>query len=86
MCFAAALPGDLEPVAELDALHRLDTHEGLREQTVDLAVPVHVRSEARRHAVAEHLDDPAEGVAHLRRGFDFRDHRGLDLGIETPHR
>ena len=83
---AAPSAGDLEAVADLDALHRLDAHERLGEQPVDLAVPVHVRAEADRHTVAEHLDDPAERVADLRRRLHRRDHRGLGRGVEAPHR
>ena len=86
MRLAAALARDLEAVADLDALHGLDAHQRLREQAVDLAVPVHVRTETRRHAVAEHLDDPAEGVADLRGRFDLGDHRRLGVRVEAPHR
>ena len=37
-----------EPVADLDALHRLDAHQREREPAVELAVVVHVGAEARR--------------------------------------
>ena len=83
---AAPDAGDLEAVADLDALHRLDAHQRLGEQAVDLAVPVHVRAEPGRHAVAEHLDHAAERVADLGRGLDLADHRGLGLGVEAAHR
>ena len=72
-----APPGDLEAVADLDALHRLDAHQRLREQAVDAAVPVDVRAEPGRDAVAEHLDDAAERVPGLGRGLDLGDHRRL---------
>jgi hypothetical protein len=84
--FAAAPPRDLEAVADLHALHGLDAHERLREQAVELAVPVDVRPEACGHAVAEHLDHAAEGVADLRRGLDLGDHQGLGRGIEAADR
>ena len=73
---ASPSAGDLEPVADLDALDGLDAHDRLGEQRVELAVPVHVAAEADRHAVAEHLDDAAERVAVLG--------RGLDLGRSSP--
>ena len=44
----APAPGHVEALAQLDALDRLDAHERLREQAVELAVPVHVAAEARR--------------------------------------
>src|SRR3954470_7121820 len=37
-----AATGDLEAVTDLDALDRLDRHQGAGEQRVELAVPVHV--------------------------------------------
>ena len=86
MGLAAPPAGDLEAVADLDALHGLDAHERLREQAVDAAVPVHVRAEPGRDAVAEHLDHAAERVAGLRRGLDLGDHRGLGVGVEAAHR
>ena len=55
--------GHLEAVADLDALDRLDAHEGLGQQGVELAVPVDVAAEADRHAVGQHLDHAAERVA-----------------------
>ena len=67
MGLAAPAPGVVPAVADLDALDRLDAHQGLGEQPVELAVPVDVTAEADRQAVAEHLDDPAERVSLLGR-------------------
>ncbi len=55
------------------------------EQTVDAPVPVHVRAEAGRQAVAQHLDHAAERVAGLRGLLDLADHVGLGVGIEAAH-
>ena len=82
---AAAHAGDREALADLDRLHRLDAHQRLREQAVDATIPVHVRTEPGRHAVAEHLDHSAERVAGLRRLFDLADHVGFGVGIEAAH-
>ena len=82
---AAAAAGDLEPVTDLDALHRLDAHERLGEEAVELAVPVDVRPEARGHAVAQDLDDTAERVADLGRGLDLGDHRRFGARVEAAH-
>ena len=43
--------GELEAVADLDALDRLDAHQRAGQPGVEPAVPVHVRAEARRQAV-----------------------------------
>ena len=71
----AGHPGQLEAVADLDALDGLDAHQRGREPGVEPPVPVHVRAEADRHAVRQHLDDAAEGVAVLVGLVDLRDHR-----------
>ena len=83
---AAATPGDLEPVTDLDALDGLDAHDRLRQQGVELAVPVHVAAEADGDAEAEHLDHAAERVAVLGRGLDLGDHRLRRVGVEAAHR
>ena len=72
---AAADAGQLEAVADLDALDRLDAHERGGEPGVEPAVPVDVAAEARRQAVGQHLDDAAEGVALLLGSVDLGDHR-----------
>ena len=53
--------GELEPVADLDALDRLDAHQRPGQPRVEPPVPVHVGAEARRQAVHDHLDDAARG-------------------------
>ena len=47
---AAPAPGQGEPVADLDALDRLDAHQRAGQLGVQPAVPVHVRAEARAAA------------------------------------
>ena len=83
---AAASGGDVEAVAELDALDGLDAHHRLGEQAVELAIPVDVAAEPDGHAVGEHLDHPAERVAVLGGRLDLRDHRLGAAGIEAAHR
>ena len=77
--------GDVEALTELDALHRLNAHERLREQPVELAVPVHVAAQADGHAVREDLDDPPDRVTRLRGRLHLRDHGGLGLAVEAAH-
>ena len=77
--------GHVEAVADLDALDRLDAHERLGQQGVELAVPVHVAAEADRHAVGEHLDDAPQGVAVLLGRLDLVDHGGLGRRVEAAH-
>ena len=83
---AAPPAGDLEAVADLDALDGLDRHEGAGEQRVELAVPVDVAAEPDGHAVGEDLDDAAEAVAVLGRRLDLGDHRLLGRGVEAADR
>ena len=56
------------------------------ELRVEAPVPVHVRAEARRKPVREHLDDAAEGVALLVGGVDLGDHRSGCRRVEAPQR
>src|SRR5258707_1897290 len=49
--------------ADLDALDRIDAHDGSGEIAVELAVDR--RAEAGRHAFRHHLDDGADGRAAL---------------------
>ena len=53
----------LEPVAELDALDRLDAHECCGQTGIEPAITVDVTAEPRRQPVREHLHHAAEGVA-----------------------
>ena len=78
-------PGDLEPVADLDALDGLDAHDRLGEERIEFAVPVDVAAEADRHTEAEHLDHAAERVAVLGRSLDLGDHRLAGGEIEAAH-
>ena len=53
---------------------------------VELAVPLHVAAQARRHPVGQHLDDAAEGVGVLLRRVDLGDHPGAGLRVEAAQR
>jgi len=53
-------------VADLDAFDRLDAHEGLREASVELAVPLNMGAEAGGDARREDLEDAAECIAGVR--------------------
>jgi hypothetical protein len=52
-----------EAVADLDAFHGLDPHEGRSEPRIEPIGLLRVRAEARRRAGGHDLDDPAERVA-----------------------
>ena len=73
--FDPGRPGRGEPVADLDALHRLDRHQRRGEAGVELAVPMHVGTEPGRHAVGEHLEDAARAVLRLAQPVDLGHHR-----------
>ena len=78
--------GELEAVADLDALDRLDAHQRAGQPRVEAAVPVHVRAEARRQAVHDDLDDAAEGVAVLVGLVDARRPSARWRRVEAAHR
>ena len=66
----AAQRAESEPVADLDALHRLDPHQRRSEPPVEPVLAPRVRAEAGRDAVRPHLDAAAERVAILARLVD----------------
>ena len=82
----AARAGLGERVADLHALDGLDRHQRGGEPRVELAVPLGVRAEARRHAVREHLDDAAERVGVPLGGVDLGDHPRARLRVQAAQR
>jgi hypothetical protein len=85
MSLAARCGGQLEAVADLDALDRLDAHEGPGQPSVEPPVPVDVGPEAGREPVDHHLHDPAEGVAIPVGLVDPRDHGSTGPRVEASH-
>ena len=75
-----------ESVTDLDALDRLDAHQGAGESGIQATVPVHVGSEPRDQAVREDLDDAAERLAVLVGGVDLLDHRVRGRLVEAAQR
>src|SRR6185436_5776834 len=71
----------LEAHAHLGALDGMNGAEGLREPSVELAVPVHVGAQAHRTAKGHHLEHSAQGVALALGGVDGLDHEPLRLRI-----
>ena len=86
MGLAATASGNLETIADLNTFDGLDAHDRLREQTVDLAVPMHVASETNRQAVRQDFDDAPETVTVLCRRLDLGDHRRLGRLVEATYR
>ncbi len=78
--------GDLEAVAHLHALDRLDAHQRTGQPRVESAVPVDVRSKARRQPVRDDLDDSPERVTVLVGLVDLRDHGRTCPGVEAADR
>src|SRR5262245_12214630 len=58
---AAALPHDLEAVAELDALDRVDAHEAFRDLAFELVE--HRLAETDGHSRGDHVDARADRIA-----------------------
>ncbi len=77
--------GHAEAVAQLDALDRLDAHERLRQQGVELAIPVDVAAQPDGQAVAQHLDHAAQRIALGSGGLDLGHHGRLGAGVEASH-
>jgi hypothetical protein len=77
-----------EPLADLDALHRLDAHQRRGEPRVEPLLLGRVGAEAGHDAACTHLDDAPDGVAvlpglvHPRRELLETDHRPLDLDAD----
>ena len=67
----------------LDSLDRLDAHYRLRQQAVELFVPVDVSAEAGGNAVDHYFEDAADGIARARGLFYFFLHAGFGLGINA---
>ena len=86
MSDASAHACNIETVADLNTLHSLNAHHSLRQQCVELAIPVHVAAETHRHAIGQHLDNAAERVAIFCRRFDLFDHCVFGRLIETTNR
>ena len=81
----AALAGEREAVADLDALHGLDPHQRGGQPCVEPLLARRVRAEAREDALRAHLDDPAERVAVGTRRVD-RGLVSLPLAADLEHR
>jgi hypothetical protein len=75
-----------EPLADLDALERLDAHQRARQARVELAVPVHVAAQPGRQAGGHDLDDAAERVAVGFGALDRGDHRLTGGRVGAAHR
>ena len=80
----AAQRSQREPVADLDALHRLDAHEREREPRIEPVLLRRVRAEPRRDSRRAHLDDAADRVALLARLVDSRA-QALLVDGRPPH-
>ena len=65
--------------ADADRLDGVDAHDRLAEASVELAIPLHVRAEARRHAGRDDLERAAERVAGFARRVDRGHHPLLDV-------
>ena len=77
---------DVEAFADPHGLHRLNAHQRLGNEAVELAVPVNVASQANRYPVSHDLGGATEGVPVLGCGLYLGDHGGLRRRVEAPHR
>ena len=65
---------DVRAASDADGLDGLDRHQRLREPAVQLAIPLDVAAEARRHAARDDLEAAAHRVAGFARRVDLGDH------------
>ena len=83
---AAAAARGLETVADLDALDRLDAHDGGGQLAVQPVVAAGERTQPDRQAQRHDLHHAAEGVAVLLGRLDLGDHGLLGGLVEGAHR
>src|ERR1700744_5755955 len=79
--FGAGRFGCGDAAAKFDGLDGLQTHQRLREQTVEALVPVDVRADAGRKAVHDDLEDAADGVAGAESFIDLGLHCCFGFGV-----
>ena len=72
-----------KPVADLDALHRLDPERGGGEPGVETQARLGVRAQPRRHPERTNLEQAAEGVAVDPRRIDRLDHAARRLVVRA---
>ena len=83
---SAGAVGGGETVTNLNALNGLNTHQGCSKARVQAAVPVHVRTQSRRHTVREHLNHTAESLTVLVRLVHALNHRVRGCLVEAAQR
>src|SRR5690606_20800465 len=82
---AAETPRAPESNADLDSLHRLNRHHLPGNPRIELAVPLHMRTEARRQAPRARLDHATQAVLALLGIRDDRTHFLCRFGIAATH-
>jgi hypothetical protein len=81
----AGQPRHGEPLAELHALDGVDAQDRLRQQPVELAVPLRVATQAGGHADGSHLEDAAQRLAGLLGRIDACFHALGGLRVGAAH-
>src|SRR5919202_366706 len=82
----ARAPRDVEPVAERDALARLDRADRAGQATVEALLPADVRAEAGDDAERDHLEDAADRLVRLPLAVDVLDPPAAPPGVQAPDR
>ena len=75
----------VEAGTELDALGRLQAHQGMREASIKLAIPLHMAAQPNRKPGRDDFDDTAECISGLLAGIDLFDNRALCRRIRNAH-
>ena len=74
-----------ESVTNLDTFDRLNAHDSLCEQCINLAIPMNMTSETDGNSVRNHFDDSAERVTFASCALDCSDHCFFGCRVETTH-
>ena len=82
----ARAAGEVEPVAEPDALAGLDREQRHADPAVEPLLPRDVRAEAGDEPERAQLEGPAERLVALAQDVDLLDHRRRDLRIQAADR
>lgn len=84
MDLGARQRSDGRPATDADGLDRLNRHQRLCEQAIELSVPLRVAAQAGWNPVRDDFERTADGIAGFTRGVHGGSHGGAHLGICAP--
>src|SRR4030095_489188 len=85
MYLGAAPARHFKTEADLNAFHRLNTHERLRQPAIELTVPLRMTTESGRQSQHYHFKNTSKSIAFLLARFDQGDHFFLGGTVRRAH-